>query len=163
MEVMTDNVGNFLKGTGEMQKSMMSGIEVEYPVLISDFKIKTCLDWVSHGNYSIHQDYPENTYINLEKHHFQEILNAWDAHEDKDAITPGWKGIVPARGMHFFPGYLFAYLYKRLGIIVIESRMVNFEGFISRYINQVILKYDDFKLLANNLEHKHPYHCMTIG
>jgi len=145
-----------------------------YPA--DDRTIITRVDWVSHGNYAIHQvskkldEDPDkwnkgeyfNGYISIERPHFDEIVAALDS-SYVDVFTPFWQGDVPPRGMMPAASRLYAYWGEHQETFTLEERV----SFWNRLgvSKQTFFTVGEFKELVEKLKTSNverPVHYVAI-
>jgi len=130
---------------------LIEEFESEHILKIKDddnkFKIK--LDWVSHGNFAI---YTEHDYIELEKHHFREILDAYENAVKPSGRKPFWTGTVPPRGWSFGENLIEAYAYKEKYIKLIKSSCTSFGGDVPHYFSHLIVEIETLKKISDAVD-----------
>lgn len=148
--------------------------------------VPTSVDWVSHGNYALHQPVDDKSlredknkkflpmiWMELEEEYFDQIL---EAIKEKSLPTtpieifePFWKAVLPARGMHFFETQLRAYFLdtkKNAFVFHQQTNNLTFYRTPSPIIEQMAFSVKDFKKIrdiALDKKAKRPVHYCAIG
>jgi hypothetical protein len=149
--------------------------------------IETSVEWVSHGNYALHQkkdDYELSKdnfnvflWFEMEQEYFDQILAALESQplpvNTTDLFEPFWKAVLPPRGMHFYETQIRAYFRdseKNSFIMHQQSCLLSLglTGYCpAPLIAQMGFTVEDFKKVrdvALTANAEKPFHCcpMTI-
>jgi hypothetical protein len=130
--------------------------------------IKTQVEWISHGNYSLCQPLDDMTlredknskffpwvWIELETEYFDEILKAIEEKPlpktAEELFEPFWKAVLPPRGMHFYETQLRAYFWGgRSGFVIHkQDNFPFFDGGPSPKISEMGFYKEDFKKIRD--------------